>query len=121
MKTKKIDMTKRNIYIVIPGLNEEKHISEIIDKLKEQGFKNIVFVDDGSSDSSSKKAVDAGAIVLKHLINLGKGAAAKTGCDYALKKGAGIIILMDADGQHRPEDAKKLIAELLNKKADLES
>lgn len=106
-------------FIVIPGLNEEKHIFKIVKKLKKLSYKNIIFVDDGSKDLSAKKAKEAGAIVLIHKINLGKGAAAKTGCDYALKHGADILCLMDADGQHSPQDIHRIITELNKTKSDI--
>ena len=117
MKAGKID--KGKVFVVIPGLNEAKHIGNVIRKVRHQGYSNIIFVDDGSIDSSYDEGVKAGATVLKHVINLGKGAAAKTGCDYALMKGAKIICLMDADGQHKPEDLDALIGKLLSSKADI--
>ena len=116
--TKKPELLKDNlegkIFVIIPGLNEEKHIGDVILRVKRQGFRNIIFVDDGSKDNSSSVAKKSGAVVLRHVVNLGKGAAAKTGCDYALKCGAKILVLMDADGQHRPEDIPRLIAALTN-------
>jgi len=104
-----------NTYIIIPGLNEEKHISKVISDVKQEGYENIVFVDDGSTDKSAEKAEKAGATVLKHIVNLGKGAAVKTGCDYGCERGADILVLLDADGQHKPEEIKKLISKLKGK------
>jgi glycosyltransferase involved in cell wall biosynthesis len=115
VKEKKMESNQKKSFIIIPGLNEEQQIGNVISRTKKEGFKNIVFVDDGSQDGSALAAKKAGAIVLKHVINLGKGAAAKTGCDYALKNGANIIVLMDADGQHRPEEIKKLVNALKGK------
>lgn len=106
-------------FIVIPGYNEEKHVGALIGKLKQLRYNNIIFVNDGSKDKSAEKAEKAGAIVLNHKINLGKGAAAKTGCDYAVSIGADIICLMDADGQHMPEDVGRLIHELKKTKSDI--
>jgi glycosyltransferase involved in cell wall biosynthesis len=103
------------VFIIIPGLNEEKHIASVVERTKKQGFTNIIFVDDGSSDKSSSVAEKAGATVLRHIVNMGKGAAAKTGCDYALKKGATVLVLIDADGQHKPEDIKKMLKALKGK------
>lgn len=97
------------VFIVIPGLNEEKHIGRVIRKARSAGFKDIVFVDDGSRDKSARVAEKEGATVLSHAINLGKGAAAKTGCDYALQQGARIIVLIDGDGQHKPEDIPRVL------------
>lgn len=102
-----------DVYVIIPGLNEEKHIADVVRRTIKKGFKNVIFVDDGSKDLSGKIAEESGATVLTHMINLGKGAAATTGCEYALKKKAKIIVLMDSDGQHKPEDIPKLLR-LLN-------
>ena len=66
--------------------------------------RNIVVVDDGSLDNTAAEATRAGAVVLRHKVNLGKGAALKTGCDYAVQQGAQNIITMDADGQHDPRE-----------------
>jgi UDP-N-acetylglucosamine---dolichyl-phosphate N-acetylglucosaminyltransferase len=108
-------MKNKNIFVVIPGYNEEQHIFNVVSRVKKQGFRNVIFVDDGSKDRSSEQAKKAGATVLRHIVNMGKGAAAKTGCDYAIKNGADILVLIDSDGQHRPEDIKKFIKKLENK------
>jgi UDP-N-acetylglucosamine---dolichyl-phosphate N-acetylglucosaminyltransferase len=105
---------KQKIFIIIPGLNEEKHIGEVVARTRKLGFENILFIDDGSHDKSSEMAKKAGAKVLRHIVNLGKGSAAKTGCDYAINNGADILVLMDADGQHKPEDLKKMLDALKN-------
>lgn len=106
-------------WIVIPGYNEAKHIPKVIESLKKLGYKNILFVDDGSTDESLHKAEQAGAIVLSHVVNIGKGAAAKTGCDYAVEQGAKIIVLMDADGQHKSKDVPRFIEALKKSKSDI--
>ncbi|MBI4739631.1 glycosyltransferase family 2 protein [Candidatus Woesearchaeota archaeon] len=95
-----------NPFIIIPAFNEEKHIGHVIRRIKAQGFSNIIVVDDGSQDKGGcvKAAEDAGAVVLRHAINLGKGCALRTGCDFALRQGATHFILMDADGQHDPKE-----------------
>lgn len=92
-----------NEIVIIPAYNEGKTIAEIISKTK-QYIPNIIVVDDGSKDDTSLKAKNSGAIIMKHKVNLGKGAALKTGCDYALQLGAQKIVVMDADGQHQPQD-----------------
>lgn len=72
---------------------------------------------DGSIDKTEEAAKKAGAIVLKHLVNLGKGASLKTGCDYALKNKADIIIAIDADAQHNPKEIQKFLGNI--KKYDI--
>jgi len=97
-----------DIWIIIPAYNEEKNIGKVIDKTKEY-VKNIIVADDGSRDDTARIAKEKDVIVLKHIVNLGKGAVLKTGCEYALKKGAKIIIAIDADGQHDPAEIPKFI------------
>lgn len=104
-----------NVYIIIPGYNEEKHVKQTIKSVEREGFKNIVFVDDGSKDKTISHAIKTNATVLKHKINLGKGAATRTGCDYAVMAGAKILILMDSDGQHEAKDIQRFITALKNK------
>jgi len=102
-------LSKEKVWIVIPAYNEEKRIGKVIKDLHNHGYSNIIVVDDCSNDNTMKVAKQYGAIVLKHIINRGQGAALKTGIKYALKKGAGIIVTFDADGQHIAKDIPKLI------------
>lgn len=106
-------MKINNVYAVIPAYKEEKNIAKIIKKTKRYVAQAIV-VDDGSNDKTKYFAEKAGAIVLRHIVNLGKGAALKTGCDFAIKKGAKFIVALDADAQHMPEDIPRFV-EKLNK------
>jgi glycosyltransferase involved in cell wall biosynthesis len=69
----------------------------------------VVVVDDGSIDETSSLAKEAGAIVIKHFRNKGKGAAIKTGVDYALENGYDILLLLDGDGQHDPRCVPHLL------------
>ena len=105
-----------NIWAVIPAYNEEKSIVDIIKKTGKYAGK-VVVVDDGSKDKTKELAEKSSAIVLRHIVNLGKGAALKTGCDFAVKKGAKHIIALDADAQHKPEDMPRFIEKL--KKYDM--
>lgn len=100
-------------FAIIPAYNEEKHLREVIQKTKKY-LQNIIVVDDGSQDYTSEIAKSEGVTVLKHLVNLGKGAALKTGCDYAVKKGAQNMIALDADSQHNPELIPEFLAKLNN-------
>lgn len=104
----------KKIYIVIPVFNEGSVIQDVIKEIRESGFEDIIIVDDGSRDNTFQRAKQTGkAIVLRHKINRGKGAAAKTGIEAAKLLGADIIVTMDGDGQHDPEDIKKLIEPIL--------
>ena len=91
-----------NVWVIIPAHNEEKNIGNVIDKCKKY-TNNIVVVDDGSLDNTSMIAEKKGVVLIKHLVNLGKGATLKTGCFYAYRNKANIIVLLDGDGQHNPD------------------
>jgi glycosyltransferase involved in cell wall biosynthesis len=72
----------------------------------------VIVVDDGSRDNTTQLATSAGATVLRHVINLGKGASMKTGAEYAIQYGAQAIIFVDGDGQHDPKLLKEFISKL---------
>lgn len=99
------------IFAIIPAHNEEKHIYSIVKKAKKY-VDRVVVVDDGSRDKTREMARKGKAIVLRHLVNLGKGAALKTGCDYAVKNNAGFIIAIDADAQHDPKEIPRFLESL---------
>jgi glycosyltransferase involved in cell wall biosynthesis len=101
-------------FIVLPAYNEGIRIKEIISKVKNNDDLKIVVVDDGSVDNTVAQAKDMGVRVIEHKINLGKGSALRTGCDYALQAGARNIIVMDSDGQHNPKDIPRFIKALEN-------
>ena len=102
---------KKKIFAVIAAYNEEKHIGSVVNATKKYVDKVIV-VDDGSKDRTKKMAEKSKAIVLRHLVNLGKGAALKTGCDYAVKNKADIVIAIDADAQHDPKEIPKFLEKI---------
>ncbi len=104
---------KRKTFAIIPAYKEEKHISKVIKKTK-KFCKNIIVVDDGSDDKTHESAEKEKVFVLRHIVNLGKGAALKTGAEYAIKKGAEVLIFLDADGQHKPEDIPRFLKALEN-------
>ena len=101
------------VWVIIPAHNEEEHIENVIEKTRKFS-KNVVVVDDGSKDKTSAIAEKAGIVVLRHIVNLGKGAALKTGCEYAIKKGTEKIVVLDADGQHDPKEIPKFVKALYN-------
>lgn len=110
---------KPKIYIIIPAYNEENSISGVIKDLKKHNYHNIIIVDDGSTDNTLKITRQAGAIVVRHPINLGQGAALRTGMDLALELGADIIVTFDADEQHMAKDINKLIKPVISKEVDI--
>jgi len=108
-----------NTWIVIAAYNEEHSIASVVKELSKVGYKNVVVVDDGSSDDTYKVAKHYTKHVARHVINRGQGAALRTGIDYALKEGADIIVTFDADGQHRVEDIPILIAPVKSGEVDV--
>lgn len=105
-------------WVIIPAYNEAERIKLVLEKTKLL-TKHIIVVNDGSKDDTNSVVREAGVLVLDHMINLGKGAALRTGCDYALQKKAKILVVMDADGQHEPEDIPRFIKILEEKKLDV--
>ncbi|MBI5221394.1 MAG: glycosyltransferase family 2 protein [Candidatus Magasanikbacteria bacterium] len=107
------------IFIVLPAFNEEKKIGRVIRDLFEHGYKNIVVVDDGSSDETAKQAELSGAVVLRHRVNRGQGAALQTGNEFALESGAKIVVHFDADGQFNSKDLDCAIARMHSNSLDV--
>lgn len=104
--------SSNQIWVVIPAYNESKYISRVLKKVAKQ-TKNFIVVDDGSSDDTVVHASKHASTVLKHPVNLGKGAAMKTGADYAFETlGASAVIFLDSDDQHDPQEIKKFVREL---------
>jgi len=94
--------------IVIPALNAEKSVGAVVRGCLEQ-LPDVVVVDDGSIDATSAAAAGAGAHVIRHPRNRGKGGAMKTGFDWALMRNFDGVIGVDADGQHLPGEIPKLL------------
>lgn len=109
-----------DFFVIIPVYNEEKNIGQVIQEVKKH-TNRIIVVDDGSQDKTYYKAKESAddGIILKHKINIGKGAALKTGCEAAIKSGAKIIVVMDGDGQHNPDDIPRLVAKLKDENLDV--
>ena len=110
-------MAVPRISLVIAAYNEARVIAGVVAGVIRAGY-DVVVVDDGSSDRTRDLAAAAGAVVLRHPINLGQGAALQTGIEFALRQGADIVVTFDADGQHRIADAARLVAALHTHGAD---
>jgi len=104
---KKLDAISLNSWVIIPANNEEKYLANVLEKLT-QLTKNVIVVDDGSRDKTAAIARQFTSHVLIHRVNLGKGAALKTGCEYAFEKlRTSSVIFIDADDQHDPAELPK--------------
>ncbi|MBI2581173.1 glycosyltransferase family 2 protein [Candidatus Woesearchaeota archaeon] len=102
-----------DFYVIIPAHNEGRNLGNVLEAAKKfAANKRIVAVDDGSRDGTAAVAEKHDVIVLRHIINLGKGAALRTGCTYAYGKSCEALVFMDSDGQHDPEDLPRLIEAL---------
>jgi len=102
--------TNMKLSIIIPVYNEYDTIKHIVSTVHTQyPDSEIIVVDDGSTDNSGRAAKDAGAIVYSHPYNIGNGAAVKTGIRHAT---GDMIVLMDGDGQHKPDDIESLISQM---------
>jgi|SRR6266404_1173235 len=98
---------------IIPAYNEEKHIGDVVRRTRRQ-LNDVLVVDDGSADKTAERAREAGAEVIVHEINRGKGETIKTGLRHWLDRRADFVIILDADGQHRPEEIDRLVAAALS-------
>jgi len=108
-------MTSGNpkVAAVIPAYNEEKHIADVVRRTRQQ-LDNVLVVDDGSADKTADRAREAGAEVIVHAINRGKGETIKTGLRHWLERQFDFVIILDADGQHRPEEIDRFVTAALS-------
>ena len=96
-------MDRQSIAAVIPAFNEEKHIGDVVRRTRAK-LNHVLVVDDGSSDATAAEARTAGADVIAHSENRGKGEAIKTGLRHWLDRQSTWVFILDADAQHRPEE-----------------
>jgi glycosyltransferase involved in cell wall biosynthesis len=105
---------------VIPAYNAERHLAGVIDRVaRHVARERIIVVDDGSADHTREVAAAAGATVVAHAGNRGKGAAIRTGIARARETGAAFAILLDADGQHNPDEIPAFVARQRETGADM--
>ncbi|MDD5311780.1 MAG: glycosyltransferase family 2 protein [Dehalococcoidia bacterium] len=109
-----------NTYIiaVIPCFNEENFIGDIIRKTR-QYVDHVVVVDDGSTDRTFEIAVSAGADVIRHKKQMGAGAGTMEAFEYARKTNADILVTLDGDAQHNPDEIPNLLKPIINNEADM--
>ena len=107
-----------HILACIPAFNEEEIIGELV-KRSLLYVNDVVVCDDGSSDNTSNEAEKAGAYVIKHEINMGKGASLKSLFKYALRSQADVIVTIDGDGQFLPKEIEKLCKPIISGVSDI--
>jgi glycosyltransferase involved in cell wall biosynthesis len=120
--------TLKKLVVIVPAYNEQEKITETINRLKavgddvrKAGFELLIYViDDGSTDKTASLAEQAGADrVIRHKVNIGLGAAVRSGLTAAKKDSADIAVKFDADLQHEPADIMLLIEPIVNEETDI--
>lgn len=109
---------KKKAVAIIPAFNEEQRISNVIIQTLKY-VDNVIVVNDCSIDKTSAVAMQLGAQVINLPLNSGAGYATREGCDAALLQGAEIIVTIDADGQHNPDEIPKLVNKLVDENVDI--
>ena len=107
-----------SIAAVIPAYGEEKHIGDVVRRTRQQ-LDHVLVVDDGSNDQTASRAREAGAEVIVHPQNRGKGEAIKTGLRHWLDRQFTYVVILDADGQHLPEEIDRFVNVALASDAQL--
>jgi GT2 family glycosyltransferase len=115
---KSTQRTKPKVIAAIPCLNEEQFISDVVTRARRYVGKVIV-VDDGSTDDTSEAAQSAGAYVIRHERIQGAGAATRSAFEAAKANDADVLVTLDGDGQHDPDEIPWILAPIINDKADL--
>ncbi|MDR7301852.1 glycosyltransferase family 2 protein [Haloactinomyces albus] len=112
-------MSYSDTWLIVPVYNEAEVLGDVLSEAL-QTFPNIVCVDDGSRDDSAEIALNSGAHLVQHPVNLGQGAALQTGIEYARSRpGADYFVTFDSDGQHQVSDVKQMIDRLRLGEIDL--
>lgn len=102
---------------IIPAFNEEASIADVVTRVRKQGLEVLV-LDDGSHDETAARARAAGAEVVSNRHNRGLGRTIRRGLEEALKRGADVIVQLDADGQHDPDEIPSLLGPIEANEAD---
>ncbi len=109
---------RNKVAALVPAYLEEAHIADVVTRVRAE-LPNVLVVDDGSADGTAACAREAGAEVIVHEQNAGKGAAIKTGFRILLERGFEYVIILDGDGQHLPEEIGLFLAAAAEEKAGL--
>jgi len=112
------DPLRDKIVVVIPAYNEERFIGSVALKASKYAA-TVIVVDDGSCDATAEVAAASGAVVFRHTQNQGKGSALSSGFRLAQEYDPKVVVTLDADGQHLPEEIGQLVAPILAGQADI--
>jgi glycosyltransferase involved in cell wall biosynthesis len=99
---------RSTVAALVPAFNEQVHIADVVRRTRAR-IDNVLVVDDGSSDATAQCAREAGAEVIVHPQNRGKGEAIKTGLRHWLERQFDWVLILDADAQHRPEEIDRFV------------
>jgi glycosyltransferase involved in cell wall biosynthesis len=102
------ETSRATVAAIIPAYFEEKHISDVVRRTRVQ-LDHVLVVDDGSTDGTADRAREAGAEVIVHAQNRGKGVSIQTGMHHWLKRDLEYVLILDGDGQHLPEEIDRFL------------
>jgi glycosyltransferase involved in cell wall biosynthesis len=111
-------ISRANVAALIPAFHEEAHVRDVAERTRQQ-LDHVLVIDDGSRDATAERAREGGAEVIVHPENRGKGAAIKTGLQHWLERGMEYVVLLDADGQHLPEEISRFLTAATSSDAGL--
>jgi hypothetical protein len=110
------------VAILVPAYNEAENVGHVLDRMPAEVYGTataVLVVDDGSKDGTGDVAAEHGAVVARHVINRGGGAALRTGYRLMVESGAEIVVTLDADGQHLPSEMERLVKPVLDGEVDV--
>ena len=110
--------TKPKIIAAIPCLNEKQFINDVVTRARRY-VDRVIVVDDGSTDNTSEAAQSAGAHVIRHEKRQGAGAATRSAFEAAKTYDADVLVTLDGDGQHNPDEIPQVLVPIINGEADL--
>ena len=116
------DRFRDKVAVVIPAYNEAESVGDVVRQIPKEVCgepTSVLVVDDGSRDDTSEEAAKAGAIVARHVINRGGGAALRTGYRLMAESAALVVVTLDADGQHLPSEMERLVKPVLDDEVDV--